>query len=153
MARRSVVLLIVALVLALGISVAVGYFVGSQVSLPATPTATSWQLQSITLDRMQQRPLAEHPITLRFHPQDQTASGSAGCNAYSLAYTSNHFYSLHVYTDRTTFVSCTPAETMSLESIYLDALRHVESYHIDGHTLTLSDGNGDVVLTFLPGTS
>lgn len=151
--RRTITLLLVTLVLAIGIGVTVGVFVGPSAPLSATITATSWQLQSMTFDRTSRRPLAEHPITLRFHPQDQTASGSAGCNEYSLTYTTDHFYGLHVYGDRTTFATCTPAETMTLESMYLDALRHVESYHVDGHTLTLSDGNGSVKLTFLSGTS
>lgn len=151
--RRTILLLLVALLLAVGIGVTVGFFFGSSAPLSTTITATSWQLQSMTFDRTSQRPLAEHPITLRFHPQDQIASGSAGCNEYSLTYTTDHFYGLHVYVDRTTFVTCTPAETMTLESIYLDAFRHVESYHVGGRTLTLTDGNGTVKLTFLSSAS
>jgi heat shock protein HslJ len=136
-----------------GLGVAVAFLILAPAPLPATISATSWQLQSMTFDRTRRYPLAEHPITLRFRPQDQTASGSAGCNDYSLTYTSNHSYSVHVYADRTTFVACTPAETMLLESSYLDALRHVASYHVDGRLLTLTDSNGDLTLTYVPSTS
>lgn len=147
--RKVVLLLVVAVALAVGLGVAVVFFELAPAPLPATITAASWQLQAITFDRRRQLPLADHPITLRFHPQDQTASGSAGCNAYSLTYTSDHTDSFRVYADRTTFNTCTPATVMTLESSYLDVLRHMESYHLAGQTLTLMDGNGAVTLTFV----
>jgi heat shock protein HslJ len=54
---------------------------------------------------------------------------------------------------RSTLAFCENDDIMVREFAYLDALGRVESYHLDGDTLTLQGDNGQVLMTFQPKAS
>jgi len=83
--------------------------------------------------------LAETEITVTF--EDGTASGSAGCNTYSAAYTFGSFFTFEV--PAATEMACSdPAGVMEQEQRYLGFLEDVTVYRINGNQLRLETGDG-----------
>ena len=149
MARRLIMLVAAATVLEVVTGALIALFITGPVSLPDAVTTPTWRLESLSLDGAQQPLITDHPITLRFHAADRTVTGSSACNSYAAAYTTTRLEGFHLYGGKTTLMACTPASVMTLESIYLDALTRVATYHLVGQTLTLRDGNSTVELRFV----
>ncbi len=84
--------------------------------------------------------LAETGVTATF--EDDTVSGSAGCNTYFAAYTLDGSF-LTVEAVAATEMACLePAGVMEQEQSYLGFLKDVTIYRIYGHQLWLETGDG-----------
>jgi heat shock protein HslJ len=150
MSRRGVLVvtsITVVLVIALAFLVATAAHASS-----ATLTGQPWTLSKLVVDGQEHALSSSYPITLNFESQDSSISGSAGCNSYGGAYTlaGNQ---LSFGNMRSTLAFCENDDIMVREFAYLDALGRVESYHLDGDTLTLQGDNGQVLMTFQPKAS
>jgi heat shock protein HslJ len=96
-------------------------------------------------------PLSGTEITVTF--EDGTASGSAGCNTCSAAYTVDGSF-LSLATLAVTEMGCTaPAGAMEQEQRYLGALKDVTAYRIDGSQLWLETGDGRALVFHLSSRS
>ena len=147
--RRRVILLltiilVIAVVGALGAVIALRAYAG-----PSTLTGRAWTLTRLVSDGQEQTLLRGHAATLRFQPGDHTISGSGGCNSYGGSYTI-FGSSLHFGEMRSTLIACLDTAAMNQESAYLQALGAVESYRLDGDTLTLEGSSGRTAITFHP---
>lgn len=116
----------------------------------ARPEGTVWALLAFVETRqieglpgpqlMPTAPLSGTKITVTF--EDNTASGSAGCNTYSAAYTSDGS-ALTFQASAATEMACSaPAGVMEQERRYLGFLGDVTAYRIDGSQLWLETGDG-----------
>ncbi len=104
---------------------------------PADPFGTSeWRLVEATVDDTELELLDSHPITLR-RTGDQVV-GTAACNGYSGSFADGPllFGSFAV-----TEMACDPPETMTLESLFLEALGRTDSAAAEGEVLVLT-GDG-----------
>ncbi len=145
MSRRSVLVvtsITAVLVIALAFLVATAAHADS-----ATLTGQPWTLTKLVVDGQEHALSSSYPITLSFESQDNSVSGSAGCNAYGASYTLTG-KQLSFESMRSTLAFCENDDIMVREFAYLDALGRVESYHLDGDTLTLQGDNGQVLMTF-----
>ena len=139
MSRRSdlvVATIAVVLVIALAFLVVTAAHAAS-----ATLTGQPWTLTQLVVDGQEHALSRRYPITLSFESQDNSFSGSAGCNAYGASYTLTG-KQLSFESMRSTLAFCENDDVMVREVAYLDALGRVESYHLDGDTLTLQGDNG-----------
>ncbi|MGE5334702.1 MAG: META domain-containing protein [Nitrososphaerota archaeon] len=119
---------------------------------PGGLTSHSWTLTRLVVDGKEQ-PLAQgRSLTLRFQERDHTVSGFSGCNSYGGSYTISGD-SLRFDHMQTTVMACANADVMGLEAAYMRALDGVESYHLDGATLSLSGDSGHVQMSFQQGDS
>ena len=147
--RRRVILLmtsilVVVIVGALGVFIAMRAYAG-----PSALTGRVWILTRLVNEGREQ-PLSQgHAATLRFQPGDHTISGSGGCNSFGGSY-SIFGNSLRFGEMRSTLIACLDTAAMDQESAYLQALGAVESYRLDGDTLTLEGGSGRTAITFSP---
>ena len=83
-------------------------------------------------------------ITLQIS-QDQI-SGSAGCNSYTAQFKLDG-NQISIGPTATTMMAC-PEPVMQQESAYLAALGEAASVNISGETLTFSDAQGNVILSY-----
>ncbi|MGA9594878.1 MAG: META domain-containing protein [Acidimicrobiia bacterium] len=121
---------------------------------PVLPTYGTWLLDSGTVSGQALAPVPDHPITLQI--ERDAASGFAGCNGYY--YPATFADGLWTWTGGTpsvTDLSCqdaggeTPAAVIKTEADYLQGLRAVTGYSLEGEALVLS-GDG-VELRFVRG--
>ncbi len=111
----------------------------------ATPSDHAWQLTQISgPDGTMTTLTTGSAPTLVF--EDGTAAGNASCNQYSGSYeldgsslTFGPFISTEMF--------CADEGVMDQEAAYLSAMASVDSWSIDGETLTLSS-NGEPVLVY-----
>lgn len=159
--RRGTILIILAVVVALGIGAGVAYAAASR-SFGAPPGGSgavvgpTWTLTRLEVDGKIGTPVsASRAPTISFHTKGQF-DGYTGCNSYggSYALTGNH---VALSDMRMTLVACanpdltTDNDIMSFEATYVQALDRVTTYQVSGATLTLRDGAGAVVMTFRRG--
>jgi heat shock protein HslJ len=109
-------------------------------SADTSQAKTTWALTTFIEGGTTTPLLAEAEITVTF--EDGTVSGSAGCNAYSAAYTfDGSFFTFE--TPAATEMACSaPAGIMEQEQRYLDFLEDVTVYRIKGNQLRLETGDG-----------
>ena len=148
MRRRDILLIttviVVVVVAALAIFIALRAYAGT-----ASLTGHGWTLTHLVHDGREQPLSQSHAVTLRFQPRHHTISGSGGCNSYGASYTILGS-SLHFGEMWSTLIACLDTAAMDQESAYLQALGAVESYRLNGDTLTLEGGSGQAVITFRP---
>jgi heat shock protein HslJ len=141
-------LIVVAATVAVALVVAVIVLVVQQGQAgPASLTNHTWTLTQLVVEG-HELPLSDaKPITLSFKSQDHGFSGSSGCNSYGGSYSITGSQ-IHFSAIRSTLKLCADAGVMEREAAYLLALPRVESFRIDGSTLTLEGDNGAVHMTF-----
>ena len=114
---------------------------------PVTPEGVDWTLTSYLDEQTAEVvgvPLGLQP-TLRL--QDGTASGLAGCNQFSGGYELDGSSLRFSEEMGVTLALCEP-DAQAVEDAYLAALGQTDGWLIDAGALKLSDGFGDVILTF-----
>ena len=116
--------------------------------LPPAPdqlllVGTTWNLMQMPGDL---QPVPGTAITLNF--DETNIGGSSGCNSYSTTYaaTADGAISLNADTMISTMMACSE-EIMSVEMAYLDALRTVSAYALDGDTLRLTYADGELAFS------
>lgn len=109
-------------------------------------SGTSWTLTVLSDGETDYALAPTAPITLHFQRNDATYIGSSGCNYYDGAYTVSGAH-LHLGFQSVTQKGCV-GPIMSQEVAYLNAMRQVRSYQISDKTLTLKDGDNQVILVF-----
>lgn len=120
----------------------------SHAATPAALTGHSWTLTRLVVAGDEKILSSANPITLNIQAQDHSLSGSSGCNTYGASYTLTGDQ-IHVTEMRSTLVFCEDASVMDLEFAYTEALQRVETFRIDGGTLTLEGANGQIFMTFV----
>ncbi|MGH8912920.1 MAG: META domain-containing protein [Acidimicrobiia bacterium] len=113
----------------------------------ADPTALAWELESGTLDSAPIPIVDGHPITLSF--TDDSVGGTAACNGYGGSYS--------ISGDEIVFsgmgateMACSPADVMTSELLYLQAVVRVEELSMKAETLTLTGEGVELVFSALP---
>jgi len=104
----------------------------------------TWALTTFIEGETAMPVLAETEITVTF--EDGTASGSAGCNTYSAAYTFDGSFFTFEAPAATEMACLDPADVMEQEQRYLGFLEDVTAYHINGNQLRLETGDGRVLV-------
>jgi heat shock protein HslJ len=139
---------VVAATLAVALVVAVIVLVVEQAqSGPASLTNHTWTLTQLVVDG-HDLPLSDtKPITLSFKSQDHTFSGNSGCNSYGGSYSITGSQ-IHFSAMRSTLIFCSGPGVMEREAAYLLALPRVDSFRVDGNTLTLTGDNGAVLIAY-----
>jgi heat shock protein HslJ len=155
MRRRTILVALLAICV---LALAAGIFAATRVVAgPGSLTDRTWTLTHLTLDGQDQLLVTSNPITVRFRAQDREVSGSGGCNSYGGSYliVGN---TLRITNLQMTLIACINPTTlqsdggvMYQENSYMQALSEIDSYHLDGDTLTLQGSGGRTRLTFLPG--
>jgi heat shock protein HslJ len=111
----------------------------------ATLTDTQWVLGGIAQGEAVVSTWVDSEITSEF--KEGNMAGSAGCNSYSAPYEVEGT-SLTLGQVVNTLMACEDEERNQRESEFLTALMSVAQYEIHRNTLTLSDAEGNLVLTF-----
>ena len=146
---RRRMMLATAIIAAVGVVTLIAFTVVRASAGPTVLTDHSWTLTRLVVNG-QEQPLSEtHPATLRFQSQTHNISGGGGCNSYGASYVIAG-NTLHISDIRLTLMACMDTRVMEQEASYLQALGHVESYHLTGDTLTLESDSGHIVMTFSP---
>ena len=102
---------------------------------------TNWVLAGDELGE----PLGDTAVSALF--SEGTVAGQGGCNRYTGPYDVEGDALTIGPEIASTQIACGPAET-AVERAYLDRLPRVASYAIEGTALTLSDGDGEVLLAY-----
>jgi len=116
---------------------------------PAEPASIvgAWQLESGSLDAEPIPMVDGFPITLTIDAE--TVGGTAACNGYGASYTLDDgaiaFSELGA-----TAMACSPEETMTSESAYLEALTRASVVTTIDDNLTLTGEDVELVFTQLP---
>jgi heat shock protein HslJ len=115
---------------------------GASVGAGGDPTTNAWAFESGTLNGEPIPYVDGHPITMLF---DETGvGGQAACNqyfgGYELSGSEISFSELGQ-----TMMACLPEEVMDSEAAYLEALASVDSFGIDGNTMTLTGEGVELV--------
>ncbi len=119
----------------------------AQDEAPPSPEGPEWVLTSYYDEDAADLVPVPFPVRATLSLQDGTASGSAGCNQFSGGYQiDGGALSFSEEMIRTLALCDEPQQ--GVEDAYLAALNDVAGWLIDGETLELSDGIGDVILTF-----
>ncbi|MDD1677256.1 MAG: META domain-containing protein [Methanomicrobiales archaeon] len=122
-------------------------FEEKSVPAPVPLGGTQWELVGFHEGAGVSSPVNGTSITATFG-DDGNLSGSAGCNAYFAAYSTNNS-ALSLGGIGTTKKYCTsPEGIMMQESAYVNSLAKVRGYSIGERGLVLIDGNGSVILSF-----
>jgi heat shock protein HslJ len=103
---------------------------------------TNWTLVGQESEGDLATPLPDTEITIEF--KDGQVAGSAGCNSYFADYTVMAEGNLQIGLIGSTMMAC-PEDIMQQESDYLAALATAESFTLDGETLTVHTGQGNLV--------
>jgi len=111
----------------------------------ATLTDTIWVLGGIAQGDAVMNTWIDSDITAEF--KEGHIAGSAGCNSYSAPYEAEGT-SLTLGQIVNTLMACEDEERNQRESEFLTALMSVAQYEIHRTTLTLSDAEGNLLLTF-----
>lgn len=118
-----------------------GYRVG-------TP-AGSWQVTGIRQGDAIVSPIAATEITASFDA-DGTLSGSAGCNTYTAAYTTNRG-EIEITDPAATRKACAePEGVMKQEAAYLAALPTAVSFRVSGQSLELLTAEDTPLISYAP---
>ena len=112
---------------------------------PVPLVGTTWTLTSVAAGDTVMSVVSGTEITAEF-ADDETVSGSAGCNRFSGTYSAAGA-ELSFSALATTKMACA-GYVMAQERVFLDAMSDVSSFVIDGEQLTLSDGSGGALLGF-----
>lgn len=108
---------------------------------PVALDGTEWMLTSMS----GKAPVADSKLTVKF--DEGSASGSAGCNQYRSATTTDGSKLAFGMTSSTKR-ACLAQEMNVQETAYLDALAKVAAYEVSGDRLTLHDAAGTALLEF-----
>jgi heat shock protein HslJ len=106
----------------------------------------SWQLTTGTVDGEEIPALSSHPITITFDGED--VGGSASCNSYGGTFElsgSAITFGNMAFTE----MACMPEETMTAESMFLEALTRVDTVILDDG-LSLAGQGVDMQFDYLP---
>jgi heat shock protein HslJ len=115
---------------------------------PASPVGP-WQATSFLRGNAVSSPLSGTEITATF-AEDGTLSGSAGCNTYRTAYSTDKG-GIEIDPPASTKKACAePAGVMEQEAAFLAALPKAVRFEIAGPTLDLLTAEGTFVATFVP---
>jgi heat shock protein HslJ len=108
---------------------------------------TAWTLTTIAQPERQavSSTIAGTKVTAMF--EAGSVSGSGGCNTYNGSYETGEAGSLTFGPIASTLMLCAQ-DVSDQEQAYFAALAKVGSYAIDGEQLTLSDGDGTMLLQF-----
>jgi heat shock protein HslJ len=159
--RRRVMLIIAAILVALGIGVGVAYAAtsrsfGSPSGNTSALAGPTWRLTRLEVDGKSGIPVsANRAPTISFQPKGQF-NGDTSCNWYGGSYTVTG-NRMKLSDMSMTLVACvgpgltTDSDIMSFEATYVQALSRITTYQVSGDTLTLSDGSGAVMMTFKRG--
>jgi heat shock protein HslJ len=109
---------------------------------PASLDDTSWVLASMNSTPR----IPESEVTLSFSAGQ--AYGSAGCNTYSADYRGGKIQVISIGTVITTKMACQGEGIMAQEATFIAALSSMNSYTLDGDTLTLARADGASQLVF-----
>jgi META domain len=113
----------------------------------ATP-AGSWEATGILQPGALASPLVGTEVTATFG-DDGTLSGSAGCNTYDTAYTTDGS-SIEIDPPSSTRMACPePEGVMDQEAAYLNALPTAASFRVEGGRLELLSAEGTAVVTYV----
>jgi len=114
---------------------------------PISPEGPQWSLTGYYDDEAAEMVAVPFPVEATLQLQDGTASGFAGCNQFSGDYQIDG--SALSFSDQmsVTLALCDQPQ-QGVEDAYLAHLADVAGWSIDAGVLQLSDGIGDVVLTF-----
>ncbi len=105
----------------------------------------AWQVTSFLRGDAVTSPIAGTEITASFDDEGQL-SGSAGCNTYTSAYTTDAG-SITIEAPATTRKLCPePAGVMEQETAYLAALGEAERFSVGGGSLTLLRADGTIAV-------
>jgi len=114
----------------------------------AAPEGTSWVLVTYRdFNGWTQRVLPDSQVTATFAAGQ--LSGNAGCNSYQSSYRVADG-SIAFGGVATTLRACESVALMEQERAYLAALHTVDTFVVDAVALTLHDGDGAVLLTYVP---
>jgi heat shock protein HslJ len=108
---------------------------------PVALDGTEWMLTAIS----GKAPVAGSKLTVKF--DDASASGSAGCNQYRSATTTDGS-KLSFGMTSSTKRACLAQEMNVQETAYLGALSKVTAYEVSGDHLMLRDAAGGTLLEF-----
>jgi len=119
---------------------------------PLPLVGTAWRLDGITTgtDAVSST-LAGTEVTATF-AADGTLSGNGGCNQYNTSYTVDGDALTVDGGIMSTKMAC-EQDVMDQEAAYLAALAETAAFEIEGSTLTLSDGDGASLLSFVAGVA
>jgi LPXTG-motif cell wall-anchored protein len=112
-----------------------------QGSLPAEVVDVTWNLSELTLADGSAVDVSVAQATLQLASGGQ-ASGSGGCNNFTGGYTVGSAQEITIGPLASTLRLCTPDAVNALEQSYTQALEAVNSYSVDGDTLTLTADGG-----------
>jgi heat shock protein HslJ len=107
-----------------------------------TLEGTNWILESLRVNNA----LSETTVTTAFQV-DGKMNGSAGCNKYNAAYTTDGDM-ITITGGATTLLAC-PTPIMAQESDFLDVLASATTYKIEGYEMELKDASGAVISSLL----
>lgn len=117
---------------------------------PATP-AGEWQVTGLLRGDASVSPLTGTELTAAFG-RDGSLSGSAGCNRYTAAYTTDKG-SIEIEQPAGTRMACAePPGVMEQEAAYLAALPTAVRYRLAGSVLQLLDADGKALVTYARAT-
>ena len=116
-----------------------------QPPMPATLTDKTWILDGMAQNGTVVSTRVDSDITAEF--KDGQMAGSSGCNSYSTSYEADGT-GLSLGQAVGTLMACEDEERNQRESEFLAALSTVAQYEIRRNTLTLSDVEGHMLLTF-----
>ena len=109
----------------------------------------SWQVTGIRQGDAIVSPIAETEITASF-AEDGTLSGSAGCNTYTAAYTTNKG-EIEITDPTSTKKACTePEGIMQQEAAYLAALPTAVGFRVSGRSLELLTAEETPLVSYGP---
>jgi heat shock protein HslJ len=111
----------------------------------ATLTDTLWVLSGIAQGDAVSNTQIDSEITAEF--KDGHMGGSSGCNSYSAPYEAEGT-NLTLGQAVSTLMACADEEVNQREREFLTALAAVAQYEIQRNTLSLSDAEGQLLLTF-----
>lgn len=107
----------------------------------------TWRLASLQREAGSLEPVPDDVLVdARF--EEGRVGGTSGCNSYSGPYTLSG--SDLSFGDLASTAMACEARVMDVEEAYLGSLRKVAGWAVDGATLSLRDGAGNVLLTYEP---
>lgn len=119
---------------------------------PEMPVAASlentpWILRSFAQQKELNSLLDVYQVTAFFNPEDNTLSGTTGCNNYFTSYTVDGDQ-LTLNTAIAVTRKMCPEPQMALENAYLAALENIASYEMTCNAMEILDGEGNSLLVF-----
>lgn len=112
---------------------------------PLPLTGTEWTLTTIASGDAVSSTIAETEVTAVF-AEDGTVAGTDGCNRYVAEYSVSDG-SMTIGDLAGTMMACEPDVAAQAQDV-ADAMAATASYEIDGSSLSLFDGDGDLLLVF-----